>query len=144
MKLFMCSTNEQASFDQAFRWLELFLKDMQSTSSWLFFLSCFFFFVFPLCYFLLLLFVPRRDAEDIKELYDIEFISRVQSEVRKRLTERKKRREWSRRRRRTTEQAYVCDVRILAYHVFHYHLYHKSQKSRNQFVPSCTKPFFSV
>jgi hypothetical protein len=37
--------------------------------------------------------VPRRDAEDIKELYDIEFISRVQSEVRKRLTERKKRRE---------------------------------------------------
>ncbi len=52
-----------------------------------------FFFVFPLCYFLLLLFVPRRDAEDIKELFDIEFISRVQSEVRKRLTERKKRRE---------------------------------------------------
>jgi hypothetical protein len=37
--------------------------------------------------------VPRRDAEDIKELFGIEFISRVQSEVRKRLTERKKRRE---------------------------------------------------
>ncbi len=69
-----------------------------------FFFLSWFFFVFPLCYFLLLLFVPRRDAEDIKELFGIEFISRVQSEVRKRLTERKKRREWNGRRRRTAER----------------------------------------